>query len=138
MLLSMYLSSHVFQQKEQSKETAMAFACDFSYLTATCNSATPGALFPRISFFKQRNKYRKLLLSTTTTAPATTAREHKLFSNLWCRKRRRKFIILNHNCSAQKLLLKLKLLQYNRSLYKFLGAAHTKIISSSHESIEEG
>jgi hypothetical protein len=140
LLLSMYLPTDVFQQKEQSKKKAMAFACDFDIqLTATKrDTATPRALFPpRISILKQRSKYRKLLLSTTSTT-TSSSRESKLFSKLWCRKRRRKLPIIINDGSAPQLLLKLKFLQYKRFIHQFHRAANAKIFSTSDESIEEG
>lgn len=122
MLLSMYLPTDVFQ-KEQSKETAMAFACDFN-IQLTMPNATSRAVLPTISIFKQR-KYRELLLFAATT-------------KLWSRKRRRKFSLIDHDGSTQKLLLELKLLKYKRSFDKFPRAADSKVFSSSDESIKEG
>jgi hypothetical protein len=116
----MYLPTDVFQ-KEQSKETAMAFACDNIQLTAP--TSTPRAVLPTISILKQR-KYRELLLFAAAT-------------KLWSRKRRRKFSLIDNDRSTQKLLLKLKLLKYKRSFDKFPGAADPKVVSTSHESAEE-
>lgn len=126
-----YLRTHVFSKEEKVVETAMAFACDIHelYITATTTAAPVRAVLSSRSILstRKRSKCRNLLL------PASAARKSKLSSELWARKRRRKFAAVDDDCRVEKLLFKLQFQQYNR----FVGARLAPAVSRTDESTEE-
>lgn len=157
-MLSMYdLRTHVFQQKIKFEETAMAFACDDNisnnnkFSTPNITIAPSAATPSRVELLPKSSSS-----SSSATAVSILAERDELSATrefkLWCRKRRRrKFLAVDHNCRTKKLLYKFKFHEYNRPLRSDLydndiinrsldTKRTTSVISnvpSAHEPIEE-